>query len=177
MSLGTRTRVSEGSCRPASRLSSVLPPSIGAEGLVGGPPPQSLRPPGRRLHRTPVQLRRHRRRARTGPAPTPRARPHRDSARDPYRTGTHAPPAAGAVGAALVIQFGSRSSSPVASGLRRWNAHLLFKQDWPRDGGCLRRCLVPKHSLRLVLTIGREGFRFAGGQDERGGRYASSRAV
>ena len=42
--LGSRPRVSEGSCRPASRLSSLLPPSIGAEGLVGGPPPQSLRP-------------------------------------------------------------------------------------------------------------------------------------
>ena len=37
---------------PASRLSSLLPPSIGAEGLLGGPPPQSLRPRADAVHAT-----------------------------------------------------------------------------------------------------------------------------
>jgi len=35
---------------PASRPSSLLPPSIGAEGLLGGPPPQSLRPRADAVH-------------------------------------------------------------------------------------------------------------------------------
>lgn len=37
---------------PASRLSSLLPPSIGAEGLLGGPPPQSLHPRADAVHTT-----------------------------------------------------------------------------------------------------------------------------
>lgn len=37
---------------PASRLSSLLPASIGAEGLIGGPPPQSLRPRADAVHTT-----------------------------------------------------------------------------------------------------------------------------
>ena len=35
---------------PASRLSSLLPASIGAEGLLGGAPPQSLRPRADAVH-------------------------------------------------------------------------------------------------------------------------------
>ena len=101
-----------------------------------GPPrrtaPTEPSPPGRPLpHRTRVQRCRHRRRARTRQAPTPRARPRRDSARDPCRTGTHAPPAVRAVGAALVIQFCSRSSSPSPPNPRRPSAHLDSSRTGP----------------------------------------------
>ncbi len=37
---------------PASRLSSLLPASIGAEGLFDGPPPQSLHPRTHAVHTT-----------------------------------------------------------------------------------------------------------------------------
>lgn len=113
--------------------------------------PTALSPPDRRRpHRTPLQPRRRHRRTTRRSAPTPRARPRRSSARDPCRTGTHAPPAAGAVVAAPVIGSPSRPSSPVAFGLPRPSAHL--DSSTPRlDTRSSPRCAggTPATDLRL----------------------------
>ena len=45
------------------------------------------------------------------------------------------------------------------------------------DGPATGRTLAPKCSLRLVSTIEQEGFRFAGGHDERGGLPGVDHAI
>ena len=114
--------------------------------------PTALSPPDRRRpHRTPVQPRTHHRRATTRPAPTPRARPRRSSARDPCRRGTHAPPSARVAGAAPVTGSPSRRSSPVAFGLPRPSAQLdsstprLDSRSSPRSAGA---CSQPIYDCR-----------------------------